>query len=685
MIEIGTEELPPKSLATLAEALAIGMSERLQRSSLDFSSVEQYATPRRLGLLITQVAIQQPNQEQSRRGPTVQAAFDPNGQPTKAALGFATACGVTVAALTQEHTAKGSWLAYKQQVLGQPATNIIPNILQETLASLPIAKRMRWGSGTAEFARPVHWIVLIFGEQVITANILGINSDRTTRGHRFHHPDPIVINTPNQYATLLRNQGQVEPVFAERRAKIRSLVEQTAIAAQVQPVISEELLDEVTALCEWPVPILGTFDPQFLQVPAEALIATMQGHQKYFPVLDQAGKLAPYFITISNLVSKDASQVRAGNERVIRPRFADAKFFWDQDCKQTLDQHLPHLEHLVFQNKLGSMRAKASRLAATAAYIAKQIGLDPQLAYRSGLLCKCDLLTNMVGEFANLQGIMGRYLATAAHEPECVAVAMEEHYQPRYAGDKLPQSLCGQALALADRMDNLIGIFATGHRPSGLKDPYSMRRAALGVLRILIETPLELDLLHLATQAAQYFEASVLATHAIGPVMSYLLERLPSYYAEQGVSSNILEAVLETGNTVPANIDKRIKSLLEFTKFPEAASLAAANKRIRNILRQAGGDLPVAPPAVRTELLETAQELELYRSIQALQTQVTTLSVNGDYTGALLQLASLREPVDNFFEAVMVMVDNPDIRQNRLALLASLATLFNQIADFSKL
>lgn len=682
LIEIGTEELPPTALQALSTSLANGMAERLRQANLTFNAVEQFATPRRLGVRITQLATTQPPQEKIRRGPALAAAYQTEGTPSKAALGFAASCGVDITQLERETTAKGTWLIHRQRIAGQPTTSLIPNLLQDALNALPIPKRMRWGTNTAEFARPVHWVVLLFGNDVVDAEILGVQSNRISYGHRFHHPAAIAISNPDAYVNILRQQGFVEPVFVVRRDQIQALVNETATAAHVTAQIDAELLDEVTALCEWPVAVMGSFDPDFLRVPTEALIETMQGHQKYFPVFDHSGKLAPQFITISNLASRDLAQIRAGNERVIRPRFKDAAFFWDQDLKFPLAQHLDGLRHLVFQNKLGSVWDKTQRLIKVSSWVAAQIGLDPNLARRSAVLCKCDLLTATVGEFGSLQGIVGRYLAEVAGEHACVAAAIEEHYLPRKAQDRLPQSRCGQALALADRLDNLLGIFAVGLRPSGVKDPYGLRRAALGVIRILIETPLDLDVTAVASQAASALQDKIDAQQAIVEVVNYVLERLPSYYAELGVRADVVEAVLATGGTVLTDIDKRIKAVAEFRTFPEAASLTAAHKRIRNILKST--TIETLPP-IQTLWLQAPQEIELYQQIDTVQQQVQPLFANGDYTAALRLLASLRNAVDAFFDAVMVMAEDHNVRANRLSLLANLAALFGKVADFSLL
>jgi tetrameric-type glycyl-tRNA synthetase beta subunit/tetrameric-type glycyl-tRNA synthetase alpha subunit len=683
LFEIGTEELPPKALQTLASNLATGIAERLKQANLTFSKIEQFATPRRLGVRVTQLSTTQPPQEKIRRGPALTAAYNTDGAPSKAAIGFAASCGVNLEKLEREVTPRGTWLIHRQHIDGQPATAIIPTLLKDTLDNLPIPKRMRWGANTEEFVRPVHWIVLLFGTEIIHTKILGTTTGRITYGHRFHHPEPIEIDQPANYATILRDKGLVEADFNARRDKIYKLVQQTAATANLTVQIDPDLLNEVTALCEWPMPIMGNFEAEFLRVPAEALIETMQGHQKYFPVFDAMGQLASQFITISNLKSRDPQQIRAGNERVIRPRFKDAAFFWEQDLKTPLQQHLEGLSHLVFQHQLGSVWDKTQRLVKITTWIASQIGLDYDIACRSATLCKCDLLTNTVGEFGNLQGIAGKYLAEIAGEPTCVAAAIEEHYLPRKAQDRLPKSSCGQVLALADRFDNLLGIFAVGLKPSGIKDPYGLRRAALGIIRIVIETPLTLDLNIVAAQTAIALQDKVDATLVIPEVLNYIKERLPGYYAELGIKQDTVDAVLAVSGNILTDIDQRIKAVSAFRTFPESASLTAAYKRTRNLLRQA--NFVGTSYEIDSAWLHEPQEIELYRQIIAINNQVQTLSANGDYIAALRLLANLHAPVDAFFDKVMVMAEEHNLRNNRLNLLASLASLFNNIADFSLL
>ncbi len=682
LIEIGTEELPPKALKRLMQAFEEGVSEGLKKAELSFASIHPFATPRRLALLIKGLAEQTPDKAIEKRGPAVQAAFDEEGCPTKAAEGFARSCGVAVEDLEKLETPKGSWLVFRHQQKGQPADGLIAAVITAALDHLPIPKRMRWGSGEAQFVRPVHWVVLLFGEEVIDAEILGIKTGRNSRGHRFHHPENISIPVPADYEVLLESSGRVIADFARRRQTIKAQTEKAALQLEGEAVIDESLLDEVTAMVEWPVAVAGNFEERYLQVPAEALISTMSTNQKYFHLVDQQGKLLPHFITISNIESRDPERVREGNERVIRPRFADAEFFWNQDRKQSLAHHIGELQSVVFQQKLGSLYDKTQRMAKLAGNIAEQLGGDKLLAMRAAELSKCDLMTQMVGEFPSLQGIMGRYYALHDGEDPLVAQAIDDHYRPRFAGDTLPQEVIGQAVALADRLDSLVGIFAIGQIPSGDKDPYALRRAALGVLRILIEKQIDLDLHQLLQQAAGHYKRELCASKAVAPVMAFILDRLRAYYHEQGIPADVLDAVTALHLPRPVDIDKRIHAVSTFRKLPQAESLAAANKRIGNILKKVKGKLP---GNVDAALFQEAGEKNLYASLTALSKSVSPLLEKGDYEAALQKLAELREPVDNFFDEVMVMDENKTLRDNRIALLNQLHGLFLQVADISRL
>lgn len=681
LFEIGTEELPPKDLPHLAEALEREICQGLTKANLRFGRVRRFATPRRLALLIRDLPSMQPDRRLERRGPALTSAFK-DGKPTRAAEGFARSCGVSVDELQTLETDKGAWLAHISIEPGAPTTELLPSILETALTNLPIAKRMRWADRSDEFVRPVHWLVALLGDEVVPVTLFGITAGRLTTGHRFHHPQPLYIVSPSAYAPLLETEGRVIADFAERREAILAQAQAAAVEINGRAMIDPDLLDEVTALVEWPVAVPGGFEQRFLEVPAEVLITTMQDNQKYFPVVDTAGRLMPYFITISNIESQDPAQVRAGNERVIRPRFSDAEFFWNQDRSVSLMSHLPALRDVVFQQRLGSLYDKSGRVARLARFIADCRGGNPDWAERGAWLAKCDLLTHMVQEFPELQGIMGRYYAQHDGEPEEVSQALEEQYRPRFAGDILPGTATGQILALADRLDSLIGIFAVGQAPSGAKDPFALRRAALGVLRILIECGLDLDLEELLEYTASDFEPAIKAETVIEPVFDFITDRLRTYYIEQGFRYDEIEAVLVCRPTRPLDFDRRIRAVAHFRQLPEAESLAAANKRIHNILRQTEGTLPFQ---VDPHLLVEDAERVLAERLAESSAEVIPLMPAGLYTEALTRLADLREPVDNFFDQVLVMTEDTALRNNRIALLNELSSLFLRVADFSRL
>lgn len=690
LIEIGTEELPPKALKQLSDEFLNGVLAGLKEAGVlagntnDVDAIA-YATPRRLAMIIKNVAVQQADREVEKRGPAIQAAYDAQGKLTKAAEGFARSCGIGAEQLGRIKTDKGEWLGYVEKEKGKATPEIVPKIVEQALAKLPIPKRMRWGARKEEFVRPVHWIVMLFGKDVIDAPILGIQAGRETRGHRFHHPEPVTLNSPQDYVESLRKAYVVVDI-EERKTDIRQQVEQAAEKLGGRAVMDDDLLLEVTALVEWPVAVMGDFEQHFLQVPKEALISTMQGNQKYFPLLDGEGKLMPHFITISNISSTDVSKIKAGNERVIRPRLSDAAFFWNQDRKQPLEKRMSMLDQAVFQNKLGTLGDKSRRVAKIAERIAAALGADASHAHRAALLCKCDLMTSMVYEFPELQGIMGRYYATHDGEPADVAVALDEQYMPRFAGDQLPGNIIGQILALADKLDTLLGIFAIGQKPTGEKDPFALRRAALGVLRILIERGLTLDLRELLGYAADALAdvpgMQSSAQAAIDETLDFMLERLRVYYQNQQVAADVYEAVAELKPTTPVDFDRRMLAVDRFRKLPEAESLAAANKRISNILKKVEGAIP---QKVDVSLLQEAAEKDLYNAVQQQAAKVNPLFDLGDYEAALLQLAGLRNVVDTFFDKVMVMADDVALKNNRLALLNSLRGLFLRAADLSRL
>jgi len=682
LVEIGTEELPPKALERLSIAFQTGLESQLKQHELCFDSIQPFATPRRLALIVSNLDTAQADRIVERKGPAVKAAFDNAGNPSKAAQGFARSCGVEISDLEQIDTPKGAWLIFRQQQSGKQTEKLIPTMVQHALANLPIPKRMRWGAGSEEFVRPVHWVLILFGNQNVDCKVLGLKADRITYGHRFHHPEAISISSPSTYANTLLEKGKVIANLTSRRAKIREMVERSASDAGATASIDEKLLSEVTALNEWPVAIMGTFDPRFLKVPAEALIKTMQEHQKYFPVVDSKGSLMPSFITISNIESLDPSQVRAGNERVISPRFSDAAFFWEQDLKQPLLSQRSRLKNVVFQKQLGSLYEKSQRISKLAQFIAVELESDPAQAARAAELSKCDLLSHMVGEFPSLQGVMGRFYAQHDDEATPVAVAIEEQYLPRHAGDALPQTSCGQTIAIADRLDTLVGIFAMGQKPTGEKDPFGLRRAALGVLRILIETPLQLDLEILLKKTAEGLSDKLDANTTVPEVFEYMMERLRAYYADHNISADTVDAVLVHRPTQPYDFDLRVRAVATFRELPEAKSLAAANKRIHNILRKADEKFP---DKADIALLTEPSERELAKQISNLKPQVEPLFEQGLYTEALQKLAGLRMSVDTFFDDVMVMCEDDCLRKNRLALLASLRGLFLHTADLSRL
>ncbi len=684
LIEIGTEELPPRALQELSTAFAEAMGAQLDEQGLGYAEIETFATPRRLALLIHQVATQQPDQDNIRRGPAVKAGFDDQGQPSPALLGFARACGVGLEALERLETPKGAWFIYRQRLPGRRTAELIPAMTENALAQLPIPKRMRWGDREESFVRPVHWVCLLLGSEPVAGTVLGIAAEPQTRGHRFHHPAPIALNQAADYAEILRTQGFVEPSFARRREWIRQQIMALAESEGLRARIDPALLDEVTALVEWPQALVCRFDERFLELPPEVLSATMQHHQRYFPLEDAQGVLQNRFIAIANLLSRDPEQVRRGNERVIRPRFADAAFFWAQDLKQPLASFAPRLENAVFQDKLGTQGDRCRRLGQLGRLLAPVVGADPELVERAALLSKCDLVSAMVFEFPELQGIMGRYYAERSGEHPWVSAAIDDHYRPRFAGDELPQGPCGRALALADRLDMLVGNFGIGQRPTGTKDPYGLRRAAIAILRILIETPVDLDLRDPIRWSAECFPPGLLAADTQGSVLTYLLERLRGLYAERGVASDTVESVLQIGVTNPWDLDRRISAVAQFRRLPAAEALSQANKRIRNILAKADPqDLEGA--TLNPHLFAEPAEQQLAGRVQAFGAQIAPLVAKRDYGAVLEILAELREDVDAFFDEVLVMADDPAVRRNRLALLQGLAALFLKVADIARL
>jgi glycyl-tRNA synthetase beta chain len=703
LVELGTEELPPKALRGLEEAFASGVRSGLHNAGLEFGDVVSYATPRRLAVWVKRLAARQPDQALKSKGPPVNAAFDANGAPTRAALAFAEKNGAHVDALQKLEEGKGTFLFFIGTKPGAAVTELIPGIVKAALDALPIPRRMRWGSSDAEFVRPVHWLLMLYGKDVVPVTLLDTEAGDHTQGHRFHAPKPIRITSAGTYAKTLSERGFVLADFAARRDLIREKVTEAAAAVGGRALIGHGLLDEVTALVEWPVPITGRFEERFLALPREVLISTLQEHQRYFPLEDAKGHLLPNFITVSNIESREPSKVREGNERVVRPRLADAAFFWEQDRKRPLASLRDALDNVTFHVKLGSLGDKTRRVRTLAGEIATKERAE---AERAAELCKCDLLSAMVGEFPELQGIMGTYYALADGEAPEVAVAIREHYLPRGAGDELPETHPGLAVAIADKLDTLAGIFAIGEKPTGTKDPLGLRRAAIGVLRILIETGLDLDLRRFVTRALELARVdiervaaaagkpapAIVAEKVTGEIYDYIMERLRAYYLEGGARSTIgaaamttemFDAVLASAPLSPLDFDARLKALRAFLELPESASLTAANKRIANILRKSAAGAPQT--TVDVEALKEDAEVRLFDSMRALRDQVSVATAQREYANALGRLAQLRPAVDEFFDQVMVMDENPKLRANRLALLAQLHGLFAGVADLSRL
>jgi glycyl-tRNA synthetase beta chain len=680
LIEIGTEELPPIALPALAAAFHDSIAAQLKKAGLTHEGIQPFATPRRLALLVNNLDEQQPDQRQVKTGPAVQAAFGPDGTPTKAAEGFARSCGVSVTELQQRQEGAVLKLAWESVQKGEHTVRLIPGFVNEALAQLPIPKRMRWGSSRNEFVRPVHWVVLLFGETVIDAEIMGVQSSGATRGHRFMYPQQIQLSNPASYAALLEEPGKVVADFAQRRESIRQLVLEEGRKLSATAVIDDSLLNEVTALVEWPVALTGSFDKDFLSVPMEALVSSMKVHQKCFHLLDKNGRILPNFITISNLVSRDPAQVIAGNEKVIRPRLADAAFFYNQDRKQKLEERIEKLQTVVFQQQLGTVHDKSRRVAKLAVFIAQRLEANVSWAKRAADLGKCDLMTSMVYEFAELQGVMGFYYAAADGEPEEVARALNEQYMPRFAGDMLPETRTGMILALAERLDTITGLFGIGQPPTGSKDPFALRRAALGILRIIIEKKLPLDLAACISAAIDNFDALPASNNLESNILDFITDRLRAWYADLGISPQVFQAVVALRPSSPLDFDARIKAVNHFMTLPQAHALAAANKRVSNILaKSAGASFTGFNSALATEAAET----DLAAALQNLRLNVQPLLDKGDYTQALDAMAALQGAVDAFFDGVMVNVEDTAQRNNRLSLLHELRTLFLQVADIS--
>jgi glycyl-tRNA synthetase beta chain len=677
LVELGTEELPPKALASLGEAFLAGIQKGLQAAGLGYASSRYYAAPRRLAVQVLGLQVQQADRSVNLDGPPRQAAFDADGKPTPAALGFARKCGVDISEIDQS----GQKLRYSQTITGKPTVSLLPTIVADSLNDLPIPKRMRWGVRKDEFVRPTQWLVMLFGEQVVDCMLLAQRAGRESRGHRFHYPHSVRISSPASYADDLR-KAYVLADFADRRELIRKRVDELATQQMGKAIVPPALLDEVTGLVEWPVPLVCSFEERFLQVPQEALITTMQDNQKYFCLLDVEGKLLPRFITVANIESRDPRQIIEGNEKVVRPRLTDAEFFFNQDKRQPLDSFNHRLQNVVFQAQLGTVYDKAQRVSKLAAFIAARIGGNTENAARAGLLSKCDLATEMVGEFPEMQGIAGYYYALHHGEPTDIAQALNEQYMPRGAGAELPQSLTGAAVAIADKLDTLTGIFGIGMLPTGSKDPYALRRAALGVLRILIEKQLDLDLAETVSFAVSLYGAKVDATALADQVLEFVFDRLRARYEDEGVdvASYLAVRALKPGSAL--DFDQRVQAVQAFRRLPEADALAAVNKRVSNLLGKADGAVAAT---VEPKYFDNAHEFSLYSAIQQADHAVHPMAQARQYNEALTRLAALREPVDAFFEAVMVNAEDPNVRANRYALLARLRGLFLGVADISLL
>ncbi|WP_318491977.1 glycine--tRNA ligase subunit beta [Photobacterium leiognathi] len=681
LIELGTEELPPKALRTLAEAFAANFEAELKAADLPHDGIKWYAAPRRLALKVTDLAENQPDKVVEKRGPAIASAFDTDGNPTKAAQGWARGNGITVDQAERMVTDKGEWLLFKQEVKGQPAQTLLPELAAAALAKLPIPRPMRWGDKDTQFIRPVKTLTMLLGDELVEGTILGVASARTIRGHRFMGEAEFTIDNADQYPAILEERGKVMADYEARKAIIVADAQKAAQAVGGTADLEDDLVEEVTSLVEWPVVLTASFEEKFLKVPSEALVYTMKGDQKYFPVYDAEGKLVPKFIFVSNIISNDPSQIISGNEKVVRPRLADAEFFFNTDLKSKLIDRLPQLETAIFQKQLGTIKDKTDRITELAGYIADKIGADVDNAKRAGLLAKCDLMTSMVFEFTDTQGVMGMHYARHDGEQEDVALALNEQYMPRFAGDQLPSTPVSSAVAMADKLDTIVGIFGIGQAPKG-SDPFALRRASLGVLRIIVENGYDLDLVDLVAKAHSLFGDKLTNNNVDSDVIEFMLGRFRAWYQDAGFSIDVIQAVLAMHPTQPADFDKRVKAVSHFRELDAAESLAAANKRVGNILAKFDGELPAT---VDNSLLVEAAEKELAEKVTAVVAALEPVFAAGDYQTALTELASLREPVDAFFDNVMVMADDEKLKVNRLALLNLLRNQFLKVADISLL
>lgn len=686
LVEIHTEELPPKALLKLAEAFNQQIKERLQKAGLDFADIKYFATPRRLAVLVKNLVATQPDQVVERKGPALSAAFDAQGNPSPACVGFARSCGVTPDQLTKSVSAQGEWVSYTKQIPGKSIAELLPEIVEQSVHALPIPKRMRWGDGDAQFVRPIHSIIMLYGDEIVEGKILGYAAGRVIRGHRFHAPDWITISSAKEYESILLDQGLVMADFASRRHEVEKLAQESIAKDKAATVLMDSaLLDEVTGLVELPVALVGSFAQDFLSLPSEVLISSMQDHQRYFPVVDAQNKLLPYFVTISNIRSRDPKRVIHGNERVLRARLSDAAFFYKTDKQESLESRIERLKGIVFQAKLGTLYDKTQRISQLTQLIAEKMHVNQNDAARAGWLAKTDLTTNMVGEFPELQGVMGYYYAQNDGESTQVAIAMKEQYMPRFAGDDLPDTSIGQALALADRLDTLVGAFGINQIPTGDKDPYGLRRAALGVIRILVEKKIDLDLKEMLIAAEKNYQDKVkFANHeTVSNVLSFIQERMRAWYQDQGMTTDVFASVAILDITNPLDIHKRIHAVQAFKKLAASEALSIANKRVSNILAKYLDHIDAE--VINPNIFETAVEQELAHQLELKSKLAAQLSGTGNYDEVLLQLAELRQPVDDFFDQVMVMTEDKSVRENRILLLRQLRSLFLQVADIALL
>jgi glycyl-tRNA synthetase beta chain len=682
LIEVGTEELPPKALRKLAESFVSNFTDELNKAELNFESAEWHAAPRRLAFTVKQLVLAQADKVVEKRGPAIAQAFDAEGNPTKAAMGWARGNGITVEQADRLKTDKGEWLLHQAKVVGVETKSLINAMAQRALDKLPISKPMRWGSNKTQFIRPVHTVTMLLGSEIVEGELLGIKSARVIRGHRFMGKKSFELDHADNYLSALKEQGMVLADYEVRKAIIKADAE--AAAAKIGGVadLEDALLEEVTSLVEWPVVLTASFEEKFLDVPAEALVYTMKGDQKYFPVFDKAGQLLPNFIFVTNIESKDPQVIISGNEKVVRPRLADAEFFFENDKKQSLESRLASLETVIFQKQLGTIKQRVERISEMAGYIATNIGANAEEASRAGLLSKSDLMTNMVMEFTDLQGTMGMHYARLNGETEAVAVALEEQYKPKFSGDTVPTAPISICVALAEKLDTLVGIFGIGQAPKGAADPFALRRAAIGVLRICLENNLPLDLVDLIAKAQALHGSNLTNDKTAEQVLEFFMARFRAWYQDQGVSVDVILAVLARNPTSPADFDSRIKAVAHFRTLEQASALAAANKRVSNILTKVEGELATD---ISAELLVEGAEKALAAKLNELQPQLAPLFAAANYQEALALLAGLRESVDTFFEDVMVMADDEALKNNRLALLSSLREQFLHVADISLL